>query len=192
MAKDIRRFARNLLGQGVGARQLTELISHLNDVLTEQLVTLVAARRGVDLSRACWLAFGSEGRGEQTIATDQDNGIVFASDDPARDRPAWLALASEVNEGLDACGYPLCRGNVMARNPECCLSRGEWLERFAGWIEGGAPEDLLKASIFFDLRPLVGERALAQPMRELVARGPAAARASSGRWPRTRFAMARR
>jgi CBS domain-containing protein len=167
-AKDIRRFARNLLGQGVGARQLTELISHLNDVLTGQLVTLVAAARGVDLSRACWLAFGSEGRGEQTIATDQDNGIVFASDDPARDRPAWLALANEVNEGLDACGYPLCRGNVMARNPDCCLSQREWLERFAGWIEGSEPEDLLKASIFFDLRPLVGDAALAQPMRDLV------------------------
>jgi CBS domain-containing protein len=168
VATDIRRFARNLLGQGVGARQLTELISHLNDVLTGQLVTLVAASRGIDLSRACWLAFGSEGRGEQTIATDQDNGIVFAGDDPARDRPGWLALANEVNEGLDACGYPLCRGNVMARNPECCLSQGEWLERFAGWIEGGEPEDLLKASIFFDLRPLVGDAALAQPLRDLV------------------------
>ena len=176
-ARDIRRLARHLLGQGVGARQLTELISHLNDVLTEQLVTLVAASRGVDLSRGCWLAFGSEGRGEQTISTDQDNGIVFESDDPGRDRPAWLALANEVNEGLDACGYPLCRGNVMARNPECCLSRGEWLDRFARWIEGSEPEDLLKASIFFDLRPLVGAAALAQPMRELVSQ-------RAGRHPR--------
>ena len=153
---EIRHFARNLLGQGVGARQLTELISHLNDVLTERLVRLVRGAHGMDLQRACWLAFGSEGRGEQTIATDQDNGLVFASDDAERDRPAWLALAREVNEALDACGYPLCKGNVMASNPACCLTPAEWCARFDHWIEQGAPEDLLNASIYFDFRPLAG------------------------------------
>ncbi|MES2960531.1 MAG: DUF294 nucleotidyltransferase-like domain-containing protein [Pseudomonadota bacterium] len=168
VAQDIRRFARNLLGQGVGARQLTELISHLNDVLTERLVSLVAASRGIDLTRACWLAFGSEGRSEQTIATDQDNGVVFESNDAARDRPTWLAFAHEVNEALDACGYPLCKGNIMASNPDCCLTQREWLARFADWIDHGAPEDLLNASIYFDFRALAGDAALAQPMRDMV------------------------
>jgi CBS domain-containing protein len=168
-ARDIRQLAGRLLGQGIGARQLTELISHLNDVLTERLVQLAAAQHGLDLQRACWLAFGSEGRGEQTIATDQDNGLVFDSDSPDRDRPAWLAFARSVNEALDACGYPLCKGNVMASNPACCLSPDEWSARFEQWIEHGAPEDLLNASIYFDFRPLAGNPALAQPMRELVA-----------------------
>ncbi len=168
VAADIRRFARNLLGQGVHARQLTELISHLNDVLTERLVTLVAGQHQIDLARVCWLAFGSEGRSEQTIATDQDNGIVFASDEAARERPLLLAFARDVNDALDACGYPLCKGNVMASNPECCLTQVEWQERFTSWIDHGAPEDLLNASIYFDLRPLAGAVALAQPMREFV------------------------
>ena len=170
VAGDIRRFARNLLGQGVRARQLTELISHLNDVLVERLVMLTATQHGVDMSRACWLAFGSEGRGEQTIATDQDNGLVFTSDDPARDRPAWLAFARDVNEALDVCGYPLCKGNVMASNPDCCRTQAEWLERFEHWIDQGAPEDLLNASIYFDFRPLAGDASLAAPMRDLVTR----------------------
>ncbi len=173
VAGDIRRFARSLIGQGVRARQLTELISHLNDVLTERLVTLVAARHGVDMTRLCWLAFGSEGRGEQTIATDQDNGIVFASDDPQAERPALLAFARAVNEALDACGYPLCKGNVMASNPQCCLAQDEWLARFSDWIDHGAPEDLLNASIYFDLRALAGAAALVQPLRELVTRAAA-------------------
>ncbi len=167
-AADIRRFARSLLGQGVRARQLTELISHLNDLLAERLVTLVAQRRGLDLARACWLAFGSEGRGEQTISTDQDNGLVFDSEHPDRDRPAWLEFAREVNEGLDQCGYPLCKGNVMASNPDCCLTPAEWLQRFGHWMEHGAPEDLLKASIFFDLRAVAGREELAAPLRELL------------------------
>jgi CBS domain-containing protein len=168
LAGETRRLARNLLGQGVGARQLTELISRLNDLLTERIVTLIAADCGVDRQRMCWLAFGSEGRSEQTVATDQDNGLVFTSDDPGRDRPAWLAFARRVNEALDACGFPLCRGNVMAGNPECCLTADEWCARFAAWIEQGAPSDLLAASIYFDLRPLIGRHELAAPMRELV------------------------
>lgn len=167
-AADIRRLARNLLAQGVQARQLTELISHLNDVLTEQLVNLVALRRGIDMARACWLAFGSEGRSEQTVATDQDNGLVFLSEQPDADRPAWLDFAREVNAGLDACGYPLCKGNVMASNPDCCLSPAEWRARFAHWLEHGAPEDLLNASIYFDLRPVAGSRALAAPLRAMI------------------------
>lgn len=175
LAPDIRRLTRRLLGQGVGARQLTELISHLNDLLTVRLIELVAARHaGVDLERGCWLAFGSEGRGEQTIATDQDNGIVFESDDPDRDREAWLAFAREVNAELDACGFPLCRGKVMASNPECCLSQQEWLARFTRWIAQGAPEDLLAASIYFDLRPIAGNAELAEPLREAVTQQAAA------------------
>ncbi|WP_119293349.1 DUF294 nucleotidyltransferase-like domain-containing protein [Azohydromonas sediminis] len=168
VAADIRRLARNLLGQGVGARQLTELISHLNDLVAQRLVELTAARHGLDLQRACWLAFGSEGRGEQTIATDQDNGLIFVSDDPERDRPAWLAFAREVNEALDACGYPLCKGNVMASNPQCCLTADEWFARFAQWVDHGSPTDLLNASIYFDFRAVAGRESLAEPLRERV------------------------
>ena len=173
LAGSIREFARNLLGQGVHARQLTELVSHLNDLLAVRLVELVAARRGLDLGRACWLAFGSEGRSEQTVATDQDNGLVFASTQPDADRPAWLAFGREVNEALDRAGYPLCKGGVMAGQPACCLSVDEWAERIGGWIEHGAPEDLLAASIYFDLRPIAGQLALAEPLLRLIAQAPA-------------------
>jgi len=135
-------------------------------------VQLLAREQGVDLQYACWLAFGSEGRSEQTIATDQDNGLVFVSDDPEADRPAWLRFARTVNDALDACGYPLCKGNVMASNPQCCLTAVEWQARFAQWIEHGAPQDLLNASIYFDLRPIAGHLDLAKPLREMLLRQP--------------------
>jgi CBS domain-containing protein len=169
-APDIRRLARTLMAQGLSARSLTELISHLNDVLAARLVQLAAEQHGLDLGRACWLAFGSEGRSEQTIATDQDNGLVFASDDPDADRSAWLAMSRLVNDTLDACGYPLCKGQIMAGNPQCCLSIAEWIGRFERWIDQGAPEDLLNANIYFDLRPLAGQTSLAEPLREFVHR----------------------
>ena len=168
-ASDIRRYASQLLAQGVQARQLTELTSHLNDRLAARCYTLLARRHGLDPSAACWLAFGSEGRSEQTIATDQDNGLVIPGD-----RPAWLALGEAVNQALDACGYPLCKGGVMAGRPECCLTSDEWRARFAHWIDHGAPQDLLNAAIFFDLRPVAGQLALAQPLQRFVSERAAA------------------
>ncbi len=169
-ALQIREFARHLIGQGVAARQMTQLISHLNDLLTEQLVTMQARIHGVDMQQACWLAFGSEGRSEQTISTDQDNGLVFLSEKPEQDRPRWLAFARSVNEALDRCGYPLCKGNIMASNPQCCLTPHEWSRRFGNWLDHGSPEDLLKANIYFDLRPLVGRAELAQALRDTITR----------------------
>jgi CBS domain-containing protein len=167
-AAEIREFARHLVAQGLGARPVTEMISQLNDQLTTRLVTLVAAERGLDLGRACWVAFGSEGRGEQTIATDQDNGWVLADGIGAEERERWQRAGKQVNVALDACGYPLCKGNVMAGNPDCCLTSAEWRGRFERWMDGGSPEDLLNASIYFDLRALAGNLALAEPLRATI------------------------
>ena len=165
VAQDIRRFAHSLLGQGVHARQLTALISHLNDVLTARLLALKAEVHDVDLSRMCWLALGSEGRCEQTIATDQDNALILPDDSTPEQREAALRFARDVNLALDACGYPLCRGGIMAGEPACCMTLREWRERFAHWIEHGAPHDLLAASIYFDFRALAGDSALAHGLR---------------------------
>ena len=138
-------------------------------MLAQHLVELVAAEQGRDLGQACWLAFGSEGRSEQTIATDQDNGLIFASEDPERDRPAWLVFGRAVNAALDACGYPLCKGGIMAGQPACSLRQSEWLARFSAWIDHGSPQDLLHASIFFDMRALAGDAALLAPLAQRVA-----------------------
>ena len=167
-APDIRHLAHALLAQGLSARALTEMISHLNDLLTERAVQLVAEQQGQDLRRACWLAFGSEGRSEQTIATDQDNGLVLS---PAAmpDRARWLAFGDAVNRALAAAGYPLCKGGIMAGQEACCLGADEWQARFDHWIAHGAPEDLLAASIYFDLRPLAGSTALVGPLVDSIA-----------------------
>lgn len=167
-SQNLRVLARTLLSQGVQAKQLTELISHLNDVLTERLLEIAAQQHGVSMDAMCWLSFGSEGRSEQTIATDQDNGLIFVSANPAQDRRKWLAFGKTVNEALDLCGYPLCKGNIMASNPACCLTLGEWKQRFDTWIERGTPEDLLNANIYFDFRGLAGRKDMADALRGFV------------------------
>ena len=167
-ADDIRQFARNLLGQGIQARQLTTLISHLNDVLTARLIEIYAAKHQLNMTQFAWIALGSEGRSEQTIATDQDNALVFSDTEPESQRAIYLCFANEVNRALDECGYPLCKGNIMASNPKLCLSQQEWLTRFSRWIEQGNPQDLLNASIFFDFRALAGNADLLIPLKDYV------------------------
>ena len=168
-AQDIRKWSQSLVAQGVLASFITRVISRLNDQLSCRLIGLVAARRGVPLEHVCWLALGSEGREEQTIATDQDNGLIV--DDAHRfEEQALLAFAREVNEGLDACGYPLCKGGIMASNPKWCLPLSGWQALFDGWIDRGDPQSLLNANIFFDFRALTGDSTLASALRERVTR----------------------
>lgn len=167
-AADVRQLSFNMLAQGVGAEQLTQFISALNDALTRRVIQLNLENHNFDGIEWAWLAFGSEGRDEQTFSTDQDNGIVFASPDSAAVdtlRQRFLAFALDVNNGLDRCGFPLCKGNIMASNPQWCLSLNEWKNQFANWIRMPQTDALLNATIFFDFRPLFGKAELAESMR---------------------------
>jgi len=169
LSADIQRLIEQMLAQGASVEQLTRLIAVLNDNLTRRVIALALAQSEEVLPPFTWLAFGSEGRGEQTLKTDQDNGILF-QDVPGQSseqtRQTLLPIARRINEALAECGFPLCPGNIMASNPECCLSLEEWGSRFERWIDQGTPEHLLKATIFFDFRPLFGESAQLESLHQ--------------------------
>ncbi|MBD3669432.1 MAG: CBS domain-containing protein [Gammaproteobacteria bacterium] len=164
---DMQQLVSQMMAQGASVEQLTQLISTLNDHVTQRIILICQAQTGRPAMPFTWLSFGSEGRLEQTLKTDQDNGILFTpapgqSDEEARKQ--LLPLASLINEALNEVGFPLCPGNIMARNPECCLSLEEWKARFAKWVEAGTPDNLLKSTIFFDFRTLYGPD---EPVEEL-------------------------
>ena len=157
-AAGVRSIVEPLLDEHVPADSVTLVVTAFNDLLTRRLIELAGLGPALERIGGCWIALGSQGRREQTLATDQDNAIVFSDDaDPDATRGTLLPLARRVNEALDRCGFPLCRGEVMAGNPRCCLSQREWRARFASWIDRPDPEALLNATIFFDFRPVHGE-----------------------------------
>lgn len=173
-AAHARHFVKRLISQGLGASQVIQWATSLNDFVGSQAVELMKTR--FDLPDVCWswMAFGSEGRFEQTLSTDQDNGIVFElaeGEDPEPVRAAFLPFAQAVNQLLDECGFPLCRGQIMAGNPEQCLSDAEWRARFERWISVRDPKALLNASIFFDFRAIHGDGGIVESLRQwLLAR----------------------
>ena len=167
--EDIRKLGDNMMAQGIAVEQITQIISALNDLTLCQIARLMRERHPqVQTLDYCWLALGSEGRIEQTLYTDQDNGIIFSTTDIGSEQTArqtLLAFAYDVNQALDACGFPLCQGNIMASNPKWCLSTEEWRARFSTWISSPDPAAIMHSSIFFDFRALDGNGQLAASLR---------------------------
>ncbi|MDZ3994986.1 putative nucleotidyltransferase substrate binding domain-containing protein [Pseudomonas sp. Teo4] len=166
---EIGQLVERMLAHGASSTQITQIITLLNDHTVCRVIELALAERGDPGVAFSWLCFGSEGRREQTLYTDQDNGILFDAADSAEAdaiRARLLPLAQYINQSLAQCGFTLCKGNIMAGNPELCLSRTEWARRFAGFIREASPENLLGSSIYFDLRVVWGDEQGCEQLRQ--------------------------
>lgn len=166
---EISQLVERMLAHGASSTQITQIITLLNDHTVCRVIELALAERGDPGVPFSWLCFGSEGRQEQTLHTDQDNGILFeAADSIEADaiRARLLPLAQYINQCLAQCGFTLCKGNVMAGNPELCLSRIEWARRFASFVREASPENLLGSSIYFDLRVVWGDEQGCEQLRQ--------------------------
>lgn len=179
LRSDIQQLVDHMLAHGASSTQITQLITQLNDHTVCRVIELGIEALGDPGVPFTWLCFGSEGRREQTLYTDQDNGILFDATDAAEAatiRARLLPLATHINNALAECGFSLCKGQIMASNPELCLSRSEWSRRFRGFVREATAENLLASSIYFDLRVVWGSedgcRQLQQELLELVADTP--------------------
>lgn len=170
LAQKIPEMIRSLITEGGKAGNITRMIAVLNDHILERLLTLLQEEMGPPPVAFCWLLMGSEGRSEQTFRTDQDNAIIYA--DPEDDRQRMEAenyfreFARRAIDHLVNCGYPLCPGDIMARNPKWCQPYSTWCRYFERWTSAPDPQELLNAMIFFDFRCGFGEFSLAERLRD--------------------------
>ena len=173
LRSDIRLLVDRMLAHGASSTQITHIVTLLNDHTVCRVIELTLEDMGDPGIPFTWLCFGSEGRREQTLHTDQDNGILFEAEsasEAAAIRERLLPIAREINQRLAQCGFTLCKGNIMAGNPELCLSREEWSRRFAGFVLEATPENLLGSSIYFDLRTIWGPSEGCEQLREALLR----------------------
>ncbi|MCW2294427.1 CBS domain-containing protein [Pseudomonas sp. BIGb0408] len=169
LREDIRQLVDRMLAHGASASQITHIVTLLNDHTVCRVIELTIEDLGDPGVAFTWLCFGSEGRREQTLHTDQDNGILFEAADGAEAaaiRGRLLPLAMEINQRLARCGFSLCKGDIMAGNPQLCLSRQEWSRRFAGFVREASPENLLASTIYFDLRTVWGDASGCEKLRD--------------------------
>ena len=164
----IKVMVSSLLAGGLEATVIARLVARLNDALMRPILRWAEADLGPPPAPYAWVVFGSEGRMEQTLLTDQDNALVYA--DAGAAQAGWYqALAERVNTDLEAAGFPRCPGGYMARNWRGTLS--EWRQRFEGWLDVPTPKALLVACIFFDFRRVGGQLDL-EPLDQLLDQAP--------------------
>ncbi len=167
LRSDVSRLVDAMLAHGADSGQVVKIITTLNDVTVRRVLELNLKKNDPGIPFT-WLTFGSEGRQEQTLLTDQDNGILFETPDGMTEdqvREKLLPFAETVNKELAECGFTWCKGNIMASNPKLCLSGAEWDEWFLKFIDASTPQNLVYSSIFLDMRAVFGPR---EPLHELL------------------------
>jgi CBS domain-containing protein len=157
-----------LANSSASAQHIGEAVSCITDSLTARLIAMAEEELGPPPVPYVWLCGGSQARREQSSHSDQDNALLI-SNEMRPEHEAWFAtLAKRVCDGLNACGFIYCPGNAMAANRKWRQPLRVWRRYFRNWIEKPEPMALMLSSIFFDLRPVRGEKTLFEQLHREV------------------------
>jgi CBS domain-containing protein len=162
-------MVRGAIKAGSGTRNVVQIISCFNDAVTRRLIAILESAEGISLPEgATFLVLGSEGRGEQTLRTDQDNAIVYHDDLPASELGRVNQFAARLVDALDEIGVPRCPGGIMASTPDWCHSVSEWKQLVNQWTTVPTPAHILRFGMFQDLRSLHGDENLVMQLRDHI------------------------
>lgn len=171
IVKACERLPGLIIGQiesDANGEQLGKFITTITDTVTRQLLRIAEVELGPPPCDYAWVAMGSQGRFEQSAKSDQDNALLLSNKAGSDDDAYFEALAKVVNDGLDACGYVYCPGNVMASNPKWRQPLKTWKQYFHKWITVPEEKALMHANIFFDLRCIAGNTALVEKLKKSI------------------------
>jgi CBS domain-containing protein len=162
-------MVRSAMGAGADTRSLVHLIAHFNDGFTQRIIALMETLEGITLpTRAAYLALGSEGRGEQTLRTDQDSALVYADDMSPTELDDCNRFANRLVDALEFVGIPRCPGNTMASNPQWQHSLSEWQQKLEQWISVPTGENMVNFGMFQDFRTIHGDPSLEKSLHSFV------------------------
>lgn len=162
-------IVKNASQAGASPRSLVELIAHFNDTFTLRTIALMESVEGLYLPEgAAYLVLGSQGRGEQTLRTDQDSAIVYR-DGLSESQLAEIArFSSRLCDALDQIGIPRCPGDTMASNPQWRRSLSDWKGLIDQWVSVLKPDNMVNFGMFQDFRVLHGDPDFARQLAEHI------------------------
>jgi CBS domain-containing protein len=157
---------------GANPEYITRLITTFSDAILDKIIEFSIAKLGSPPCKFAFMIMGSEGREEQTLISDQDNGIIYEDLENDKDKAHASAYFGELAElvcnQLNIAGYKFCDGEYMAKNPKWCQPLLNWKKYFHNWIYQGTHEDLLNSSIFFDFRGVWGDLELTDQLKSFL------------------------
>ncbi|MBA6362977.1 cyclic nucleotide-binding/CBS domain-containing protein [Colwellia sp. BRX8-4] len=150
---------------GTSADHIGKSISAITMAFTIRIIEMSEKINGKAPVPYAWVACGSQARQEQLAHSDQDNALII-SDQVQPEHEAWFEnLASFVCDGLAACGFILCPGDIMASNPKWRQPQKMWHQYFEQWVNTPSPQALLNGSVFFDFATVHGDDSLLNEVR---------------------------
>lgn len=150
---------------GIKSNQISHFLTAISDAVTKRLLELGQEKFGPAPVPFAWLGFGSQGRAEQLINADQDNGMVIHDSMKPEQADYFKQLATFVCDGLDACGYVYCPGKIMAMTDTWRMPLKGWCYTVDGWTNQPTPDAVMRVSIFFDIRHIYGDESLTQQLQ---------------------------
>lgn len=160
-----------LLGRGVHGEIASQIITTIADTITIKVIENVIRQIGKPPARFVFMVTGSEGRKEQTLSTDQDNGIIYedkANEHREMVREYFLDFAKRVSDDLNTIGFVYCKGEFMASNPKWTHSLSHWKRNYEEWINETVPENAMKFSTLFDCRYIYGEEVIIAELKDFI------------------------
>ena len=168
---------------GAAPTDLSALVSNVADAITRRLLQLAEIKFGTSPVPYAWIAYGSQGRHELTLNSDQDNALVLSNNfDPEQHDNYFAALTHFVCDELANCGFIHCPGQMMASTRRWRMPQNDWQALFSGWTQACDAHEARLASNFFDLRRIAGPTELTQPLLESIAHGCAHHDALLAQW----------
>ncbi|AGV16272.1 cyclic nucleotide-binding/CBS domain-containing protein [Vibrio alginolyticus] len=160
-----------MVNEDANAHMIGRAMSVIGSSFKQRLAELAEQEFGPAPIPYCLVAMGSMARDEQLIVTDQDNALILDNSYDVEIHGEYFEkFAKFVCDGLAACGYAYCTGDIMATNPEWRKTRAEWEECFGNWIDNPTPERLLNSNIFFDLLGVHGRVKWAEQLSSFIVR----------------------
>ena len=163
-AGQITRLIALLYRSGTHINMIARLVQELNAKLFERAWQLVAPADLV--ANSCLFVMGSEGRGEQLLKTDQDNGLVLR--DGYMPTSDVAQVCRQFSAALADFGYPPCPGNIMVSNPHWCRTVTDFSQTVRFWLMAASSDSLMALAIFLDAHAVCGDRALLDQVRAAV------------------------
>ncbi|MGD0185082.1 MAG: putative nucleotidyltransferase substrate binding domain-containing protein [Roseiarcus sp.] len=163
-AREIAGQTRMLRRQGVKIEVVCEIVSDLNRRLFAKLFAMTASP--AIREDGCLVVMGSEGRGEQTFRTDQDNGLILSTPAPEHELQAFRNAFSGALEGF---GFPPCPGGVMVVNPLWSKTIEDYRADIRRWLALPDEHAHMNVAILYDAEAVAGDAALLRRVKlELV------------------------
>ena len=137
-----------------------KILSQATDIMTRKLIGFFQQANGKAPIMFAWLVYGSQAREDQTMGSDQDNGLLLAERPSETQAEYFAKMADYVCNGLAKCGIKLCDGNIMASNPKLRLSLEEAIEEAKRWVKAPTKDAIMHFNIFLDVRCAAGDISL--------------------------------